>query len=200
MKRRKKRRDWNDWLESAKSYHEEFGDLLVPSRYITPDGYKLGRWIERQRAIYNGNTKIRIRKLIVPRIDRLGRTLLGTLQFIQDYIVQKETARSTSTINNNRYLIEFISCQERFLKIVTNDMGVIEPASQLVLTMFSCFAEFDRNQIVGKLKDGRLKRVAAGYPLGGGNKPYGYEYVKDKDGYGNYEVILLFVLLQGNYI
>lgn len=58
MKRRKKRRDWNDWLEGAKSYHKEFGDLLVPSRYITPDGYKLGRWIERQRAIYNGNTKI----------------------------------------------------------------------------------------------------------------------------------------------
>ena len=137
----------------------------------------------------NGITNIRIRKLIVPRIDRLGRTLLGTLQFIQDYIVEKDTARTTSVINNNRYLIEFVSCQERFLKIVTNENGVIEPASQLVLTMFSCFAEFDRNQIVDKLRDGRLKRVAAGYPLGGGNKPYGYTYVKGKDGYGNYEEV-----------
>lgn len=58
MKKTRKNRDWNDWLESAKAYHRTYGDLLVPSRYVTPDGYKLGRWIERQRAIYNGNTKI----------------------------------------------------------------------------------------------------------------------------------------------
>lgn len=49
-------RDWYDWLETAKAYRREHGDLLVPSRYETAEGYKLGRWIERQRALYNGNT------------------------------------------------------------------------------------------------------------------------------------------------
>ena len=42
---------------------------------------------------YNsGRIKLRLNTFIVPRIDRLGRTLFGTLQFIQDYIVcQKDS-------------------------------------------------------------------------------------------------------------
>lgn len=51
-------REWDEWLEDAQEYYAAFGNLLVSSRYETPDGYKLGRWIERQRAIYNGNPKI----------------------------------------------------------------------------------------------------------------------------------------------
>ena len=31
--------------------------------------------------------------MIIPKIDRLGRTLLGTLQFIQDYIVAKADSK-----------------------------------------------------------------------------------------------------------
>ena len=37
---------------------------------------------------------IRINTMVIPRMDRLGRTLLGTLQFIQDYIVSKRTAKT----------------------------------------------------------------------------------------------------------
>lgn len=59
MRKTRKTRDWYDWLETAKEYRQTYGDLLVPSRYVTPEGYKLGRWIERQRAVYNGNTKIK---------------------------------------------------------------------------------------------------------------------------------------------
>ena len=42
------------WLTIARQYYHDHGDLLVPGEYVTPDGHKLGRWIERQRAKYNG--------------------------------------------------------------------------------------------------------------------------------------------------
>lgn len=45
---------WDGWYALARDYYEEHGDLLVPSNYKTINGYRLGRWIERQRAMYNG--------------------------------------------------------------------------------------------------------------------------------------------------
>lgn len=49
-----RKQTWDEWYLCAKDYFEEHGDLLVPSNYITADGYRLGRWIERQRARFNG--------------------------------------------------------------------------------------------------------------------------------------------------
>ena len=50
----KKAKDFEDWYLLAKEYYETEGNLLVPESYISPDGSKLGRWIERMRAAYNG--------------------------------------------------------------------------------------------------------------------------------------------------
>lgn len=46
--------DWDRWYEYAVEYFNTHGNLLVPSEYVTPDGIKLGRWINRQRAAYQG--------------------------------------------------------------------------------------------------------------------------------------------------
>lgn len=57
MRRQRKRRsvlDWVEWYELAVQYQREHGDLLIPRDYECPGGEKLGRWIERQRAKYNG--------------------------------------------------------------------------------------------------------------------------------------------------
>lgn len=43
---------WDDWYKLAEEYYSRYGDLLIPSKYITKDGYRLGRWIERQRKAY----------------------------------------------------------------------------------------------------------------------------------------------------
>ena len=48
------RRDWYDWYADAKAYYESHGDLLVPSRYTTPQGYRLGQWINFMRMKYKG--------------------------------------------------------------------------------------------------------------------------------------------------
>ena len=59
-KTKRKQLDFEDWYEIAKKYYEEHGDLLVPRIYEDEEGHKLGRWIERLRAFYNGNPKIKV--------------------------------------------------------------------------------------------------------------------------------------------
>ncbi len=53
----------------------------------------------------SGNSPIRVNCLVVNKIDRLGRTLLGTLQFMQDYLFAQ--ADSKSLINRNKHCISF---------------------------------------------------------------------------------------------
>lgn len=48
-KRRYRRLPWEEWYELARRYYRENGDLLIPEDYESKEGYKLGRWIERQR-------------------------------------------------------------------------------------------------------------------------------------------------------
>ena len=49
----------------------------------------------------NGKSNIRIANFIVPKIDRLGRSMFGILQFCQDYLLSCEDAKY-SKINKNK--------------------------------------------------------------------------------------------------
>ena len=120
-----------------------------------------------------GKSNIKIGTMIIPRIDRLGRTLLGTLQFIQDYIVSAKDSKN-STINTNKEDINFVSVQENYCRIDKEN-----PQGKFLLMLFATLAEYDRDMIVKKLKDGRTARVASGKWIGGGNVPYGYRYDKE---------------------
>ncbi len=52
--KRRKRRTFDEWLTDARTYRKRYGDLLVPCDYVTAEGNRLGRWIERKRGQYNG--------------------------------------------------------------------------------------------------------------------------------------------------
>lgn len=121
----------------------------------------------------DGRSHIRVNMMIIPKIDRLGRTLLGTLQFIQDYIVAAKDSKG-SLINRNKEDITFISVAEKYCRIEQDN-----PQSKFMLMLFATLAEFDRDLIVEKLKKGRTQRVASGKWMGGGVPPYGYRYDKD---------------------
>ena len=45
---------WDYMYEEAKKYYEQNGNLEIPKRYKTPDGYSLGTWILTQKRVYNG--------------------------------------------------------------------------------------------------------------------------------------------------
>ena len=51
---RRRRLSWDEWYRLAAEYRQVHGDLLIHRDYVCPGGEKLGRWIERQRAKYNG--------------------------------------------------------------------------------------------------------------------------------------------------
>lgn len=120
-----------------------------------------------------GSSNIRINAMVIPRIDRLGRTLLGTLQFIQDYIVAESDSKN-SLVNRNREDINFISVSENYCRIERSN-----PQGKFLLMLFASLAEFDRDLIVDKLKKGKLARISSGKWMGGGIPPYGYIYDKD---------------------
>lgn len=63
---------WALMYEHAKQYYHENGDLEVPARYITPDGYSLGRWIFHQRGIRKGTIEGTITEEQIQQLDAIG--------------------------------------------------------------------------------------------------------------------------------
>lgn len=127
---------------------------------------------------YNaGQSKIKINRFTVARLDRLGRTLLGTLEFIQEYILtaadqqQAHKATGSKIVSKNKETINFNSVAESFCRVDGDD-----PMGKMMLAMFAMLAEYDRNQIVKKLSEGKKVRAKKGYFPGGGGIPYGYYY------------------------
>lgn len=67
-------RKWMENYEAAKRYRETFGDLEVPSNYITPEGLLLGKWIARQRYAWQNpeNSSARVTEERKALLDKLG--------------------------------------------------------------------------------------------------------------------------------
>lgn len=122
---------------------------------------------------YNdGYSDIRINTMIVPKIDRLSRSMFGTLEFIDSYIVSVKDSKSGRSRNIED--INFVSVQENYCRV---DKDI--PSSKLMLQLFATLAEYDRDTIVEKLNNGKVARVAKGYWPGPANTPFGYVYNKD---------------------
>ncbi len=63
---------WDLMYGEAKQYYKENGDLQVPSRYVTPDGYSLGRWIFNQRNIRSGAIQGSLSGEQIAKLDSIG--------------------------------------------------------------------------------------------------------------------------------
>lgn len=121
----------------------------------------------------NNKSNIRIKSFVVPRIDRLGRSMFGILQFVQDYLLASKDAKFSSK-NQNREDIDFISLKEESCSIKSED-----PMGKMTLMLFAMLAEYDRDNIVIRMRQGKVARLESGKWLGGGNIPYGYDYDKE---------------------
>ncbi|CAK9026612.1 unnamed protein product, partial [Durusdinium trenchii] len=60
---------WERWNDRLRDYKEEYGDVLVPKAYKTPDGYSLGSWVSNQRA---AKTKGKLSAEHVALLDEQG--------------------------------------------------------------------------------------------------------------------------------
>ncbi len=63
---------WDTMYACAKAYYKEHGDLDVPVRYRTPDGYSLGRWVQIQRQVRAGKMAGNLSGERVEKLDALG--------------------------------------------------------------------------------------------------------------------------------
>lgn len=92
--------------------------------------------------------------VIVYKLDRLSRSQKDTLYLIEDVFNPQE--------------VSFVSLNE--------SMDTATPMGRLMLGILSAFAQLERENIRMRTRMGMLERVKAGYWMGGGRVPYGYDY------------------------
>ena len=63
---------WDLMYECAKKYYEENGNLEVPARYFSEDGYSLGHWISNQRSIRKGQIAGALTDKQIEKLDKIG--------------------------------------------------------------------------------------------------------------------------------
>ena len=65
---------WENGFARLQTYFDEHGDCCITHRYKTEDGYALGTWVARQRALYWGNKRLKgcLSASRVARLQALG--------------------------------------------------------------------------------------------------------------------------------
>ena len=82
---------WDMYYASAKQYCEENGNLEVPARYITEEGYALGSWLNNQKAIRKGTIVGKLTEDQIKKLDDIG-MIWDSLDYFweQSFISAKE--------------------------------------------------------------------------------------------------------------
>lgn len=63
---------WDRYYASAKQYYKENGNLEVPARYITEEGYALGSWLNNQKAIRKGTIVGKLTEDQIQKLNSIG--------------------------------------------------------------------------------------------------------------------------------
>lgn len=63
---------WNQGYSYAEQYFEENGHLFVPKKYVTYDGFELGKWIWEQRDRYLGLSRYEISDDRIDMLEEIG--------------------------------------------------------------------------------------------------------------------------------
>ena len=63
---------WDLMYSYAADYFRENGNLEVPRRYKTPDGYSLGQWIFTQRKVYSGEQYGKLSEDRIRKLEEIG--------------------------------------------------------------------------------------------------------------------------------
>ena len=63
---------WDLMYEYARQYYEQNGNLNIPRRYKTADGYTLGSWLQTQRKVYAGEQYGNLSEDRIERLNAIG--------------------------------------------------------------------------------------------------------------------------------
>ena len=83
---------WQTLFSYAEQYYLEHGNLEMPRRYKTADGYSLGNWIFTQRKIYNGEQYGSLSEDRIKKLEAIGMVWDSTrdLMWHRNYLKAKE--------------------------------------------------------------------------------------------------------------
>ncbi len=63
---------WDAMYAMAREYYETHGNLEVPKRYATPEGYSLGAWLDTQRKVYAGKVAGNLSREQIRKLSAIG--------------------------------------------------------------------------------------------------------------------------------
>ena len=133
-------------------------ELIISDWYID-DGYT-GSNMDRpqlQRLIRDCSKK-RIKCLVAFKLDRISRSMVDGIYMIERVFQPNG--------------VDF--------RCVYDSVSYDSPMEQAYTQMMAVFAQLDKNTMMMRMRGGRLERVKKGYWYGGGNRPYCYDYSREK--------------------
>ncbi len=68
---------WDTMYEYAEEYYNEHGNLEVPKKYKTKEGYSLGTWLQTQRKVYKGEQFGILGEDRIKKLEKIGMTWLS---------------------------------------------------------------------------------------------------------------------------
>ena len=92
---------WDLMYEKAKEYYTKNGNLEVPYRYKTPDGYSLGCWILTQKRVRTGDAPGILSAERIAKLDEIGMVWSGyrDLAWERNYEAAKEYYDTFGNLN-----------------------------------------------------------------------------------------------------
>lgn len=63
---------WDLMYEQARIYYENNGNIDIPKRYFTQEGYSLGLWLQTQRRVYNKQVNGILTQVQIDKLNELG--------------------------------------------------------------------------------------------------------------------------------
>lgn len=63
---------WELMYEQARIYYDQNGNIDIPKRYFTPEGYSLGLWLLTQRRVYRGDVNGNLTQVQIDKLNALG--------------------------------------------------------------------------------------------------------------------------------
>ncbi|MCD7761789.1 MAG: Helicase associated domain protein [Lachnospiraceae bacterium] len=92
---------WDLMFQKAKEFYQKNGNLQVPCRYITADGYALGNWISNQRRIRKGQIPGSLSEERIQRLDAIGMAweAASDLRWERNYAAAKRYRETYGDLN-----------------------------------------------------------------------------------------------------
>lgn len=97
---------WQEMYEALRKYREQNGHVRVPQSYVTPDGRKLGIWVNKQRMEYKKGSLTEKRRLLLEALGMIWQPELLRRGTWDDYfkLLEHYTAEHDGEFSDSHFV------------------------------------------------------------------------------------------------